>query len=109
MAKGNKAKERITRLIVDALGQDFISISDKKIYAWAQDEGNERVQIAISMTMPKVQVGAETQVTTGAPWEDSPASSMGNNISAETELSPGDKAQVERLKDMLREKGVYQE
>ena len=106
MAKGNKAKEQITDLIVNALGDSFIKIADKKIYAWAQDEGNERVQIAISMTMPKVQVEAGTKTSTGAAWEDSSINTKRNNA---IELSPEDSDQVERLKAMLKEKGVYQE
>lgn len=57
MAKGTVAKANAVSLIKKAFGTDYIGEFDKKVYIWA-DDGGERVQLAISMTCPKVQVGA---------------------------------------------------
>ena len=65
MAKGNEAKEYVTKKLQEAFGEDFIGISDKKIYIWAKESG-ERIQIAISMTCPKTPIGAG-EVETPAP------------------------------------------
>ena len=56
MARGATAKTNIENKLKEAFGKDFVGIYDKKIYVWA-DDGGERVQIAISMTCPKVEVG----------------------------------------------------
>ena len=55
-AKGTEAKNEVLETIQSAFGVDWIGIYDKKAYVWAKD-GNEKVQIAISLTCPKVQVG----------------------------------------------------
>ena len=55
-AKGTQAKNNVLETIQSAFGADWIGIYDKKAYVWAK-EGGERVQVAISLTCPKVQVG----------------------------------------------------
>ena len=50
--KGTLAKENVENKIKEAFGKDYIGTIDRKIYVWAQD-GNEKVQIAISLTCPK--------------------------------------------------------
>lgn len=57
-AKGATAKIDVENKIRNAFGADFIGVYDKKIYVWA-DDGGERVQVAISMTCPKVPVGTD--------------------------------------------------
>jgi hypothetical protein len=52
MAKGSIAKEKIQNKIAEALGQDYIGEFNKKIYVWANENG-ERIQIAITLTCPK--------------------------------------------------------
>lgn len=106
--KGTKAKENLTKIIIDALGDSFIKVADKKIYAWS-DDGGEQVQIALSMTMPKTPVGAGAPTTAGLVGSGSSINSEGTATSVSTELSPEDKEQVERLKEKLRAAGVYQE
>ena len=51
-AKGSLAKTDVINKIKKAFGADYVGEFDKKVYVWAQD-GNERVQIAISLTCPK--------------------------------------------------------
>lgn len=77
MAKGNVAKEAIVKKIAAAFGSDFIGEYDKKIYVWEND-GGERVQIAISLTCPKVPIQVDTSVSAdGGDWDfsDNPATS----------------------------------
>lgn len=55
MARGSIAKEKVAEKIKAAFGADFVGKVDKKLYVWA-DDGGERVQIALSMTCPKVMI-----------------------------------------------------
>ena len=55
MARGSVAKEKVAEKIKVAFGNDYIGEVDKKIYVLA-DDGGERVQIALSMTCPKVMI-----------------------------------------------------
>lgn len=54
-AKGTIAKTNVENKIKEIFGADFAGIADKKLYVWA-DDGGEKVQIAISMTCPKINV-----------------------------------------------------
>lgn len=64
MARGAIAKEAVVNKIKAAFGADFIGEYDKKYYVWAQENG-ERVQIAISLTCPKVAVEVNPTMQTG--------------------------------------------
>ena len=64
MAKGSIAKEAVEKKIQAAFGEDYIGIYDKKLYVWAVENG-ERVQIAITLTCPKVQIEAHTTTSLG--------------------------------------------
>ena len=55
MAKGAQAKEAVITKLRAAFGDAYIGEYDKKYYVWSQENG-ERVQIAISLTCPKVPV-----------------------------------------------------
>lgn len=55
MARGSEAKNVVIKKIAEAFGDNFIGEFDKKIYVWAQENG-EQVQIAISLTCPKNQI-----------------------------------------------------
>jgi hypothetical protein len=55
-AKGTLAKENVAGILKNVFGTDYIGEVDKKIYVWAND-GGEKVQIAISLTCPKVPIG----------------------------------------------------
>lgn len=79
--KNDIAKSEVERRIANAFGEDFVGVQDKKIYVWA-DAGGERIQIAISMTAPKVWLEggsaakpvAPTTSDAGVvpPWEEDP-------------------------------------
>ena len=55
MARGNIAKENLIKRFATAVGEDFICEKDKKFYFWSTENG-ERVQVAVSMTVPKTPV-----------------------------------------------------
>ena len=68
-AKGTVAKQQVINKIQKTFGSDFIGEVDKKIYVWAQENG-EKVQIAISLTCPKAPV-AVANVPTVIPVDES--------------------------------------
>lgn len=55
-AKGTEAKANVVKKLQEAFGPDFVGEFDKKVYVWAQENG-EKIQIAIAMTCPKNPVG----------------------------------------------------
>lgn len=55
MAKGNVAKVNLMNKIIAALGNDYIGEFDKKHYFLSEENG-EMIQVAISMTCPKVPI-----------------------------------------------------
>lgn len=57
MAKGTIAKQNVINKIAQVFGADYIGEVDKKIYVWAEENG-EKVQIALSLTCPKTAVAA---------------------------------------------------
>ena len=63
MARGSIAKENIVKQLATAFGEAYIGEYDKKVYLWA-DDGGEKVQIAISMTCPKVPIVVDNTVST---------------------------------------------
>ena len=70
MAKGNIAKQNIINKIKENFSSDYIGEFNSKIYLWA-DDGGERVQVALTMTCPKVFIGVDTP--TEIPDEFQPA------------------------------------
>jgi len=64
MAKGSIAKQNVLKKIQAAFGEDFIGEYDKKVYVWASENG-ERIQIALSMTCPKVQIEVDNSLSAG--------------------------------------------
>ena len=89
MAKrGEGAKNIVVKKIQEAFGEDFVGIKDKKIYVNAIDSpNNEKLQIAITLTLPKTTMDTVVETTN---FEDNP-----------TELSSADKRKVEDLKKIL--------
>ena len=69
MVKGQIAKEQVVKIISQAFGKDYIGEFDKKHYVWAND-GGEKVQIAITLTCPKVYRGIEETAPTALNFED---------------------------------------
>lgn len=64
MARGAIAKQTVVNQLQTAFGPNWIGEYDKKYYVWSQENG-ERVQIAISLTCPKVPVEVSASAQTG--------------------------------------------
>lgn len=75
-ARGNVAKERLIKKFIGASGVRFLGEYDKKYY-FEEDDGGERVQIAITLTCPKTNIEvAENVVADSGDWDfsdDAPA------------------------------------
>lgn len=104
MAKGQIAKTAVEQKIQTAFGADYIGTYDKKLYVWAND-GGERVQIAISLTCPKVQVTTiDTPVTGDFNFEDDNSST----VVAAGAFQPADITDEERARvnDLMAKLGL---
>lgn len=64
MAKGQIAKDFVEKKIQAAFGSDYVGTVDKKIYVTAMENG-EKVQVAISLTCPKVPIIVDNTVQIG--------------------------------------------
>ena len=103
--RGDIARESVRNTIINAFSAtgDYITTQDKKIIVQARDGNNgEIIQFAVTMTMPKTQVSAAPAGT----WNpggstDSEQVSMPVRTVEPVEMSPEDKAAVERLKKAL--------
>lgn len=105
MAKGAQAKQLVINKIQEAFGDNFIGEVDKKIYVWSQENG-ERIQIAITLTCPKVSVAAvapTASMTGGGDWnfEDSPITFAAG--SAQKEITEDER---QRVKDLMEKLGL---
>ncbi len=90
--RGDAARDAARQKIIDAFGADYITTIDKKIYVCAPDgEGGEKIQFAITMTMPKTPVETNCAAVV----------STGNPASTPTQLSDADRAAVDALKAKL--------
>ena len=54
MAKGAVAKENLIKRFATAVGNDYVGVDEtgKKFYFWSTEDG-ERVQVCITLTVPK--------------------------------------------------------
>lgn len=69
MKRGDQARESVKNTIIAAFSgsNDYVGFVDKKIYVTAQDGiGGEKIQFAISMTMPKTPLSADAAVSVEA-------------------------------------------
>ena len=101
MAKGAIAKELVAKKIAQVFGADFVGEFDKKLYVWAEENG-EKVQIAISMTCPKTPVGADTIDFKAEPgdslnFEDMSAAPIKGGAAAPAEISADEQKNIAEL------------
>ena len=67
IARGNQAKEWVSKKIIETFGQDNVIEYDKKLYITTKEDGAP-IQIALTLTCPKNMVGVEaTAVSTSLP------------------------------------------
>lgn len=96
-AKGTIAKENVVNILAKAFGKDFVGEFEKKVYVWA-DDGGEKVQIAITMTCPKVPIGNidySAEPTSKLDFENMSAAPIQPTRSAE--IGEDEKANIEKL------------
>ena len=94
MAKGSIAKENLLKRFATAVGEDYICEKDKKFYFWSTENG-ERVQVAISMTVPK------TPVECNAPGGDLNFDTESPIAAKPVEMGEDEKATLSRLMEEL--------
>lgn len=104
MAKGTIGKQNVINKIKQTFGADFIGEYDKKIYVWTTENG-ERIQIALSLTCPKVPVAISDNPTTGDfNFEDDAP----NVVVAAGAYQPAEitKEERERVNDLMKRLGL---
>lgn len=93
--RGTLAKQNVENKIKEIFGDDFIGVADKKLYVFS-DDGGQKIQIAISLTCPKV--GIETD--SAAPsWNNAPFdwSSTSTPKNDPLDLTPAEEETVAQL------------
>ena len=91
MARGQIAKDKVFAALQQAFGADYIGVVDKKAYLWVND-GGEKLQIAVALTVPKVQVGTVQNASAGFDFdEDAPTP-----VVAKTSFEPAEITQEEQ-------------
>lgn len=93
-AKGTIAKSEVIKKIAAAFGADYIGEVDKKIYVTAMENG-EKVQVALSLTCPKVPVVIDNTVQIGDFNFEEPAS-FTTTTTAATSFTPAEISDEER-------------
>lgn len=98
MAKGSIAKEKVEQKIIEAFGDDFVGISDKKLYVWAEENG-ERIQVALTLTCPKVMIegGSKPGITSIADSQELNFETMGTITETKSVISEDEKKNIEEL------------
>lgn len=106
--KGDQAKEVVKAKLKQVFGDDFIGIVDKKIYVKAND-GDEMIQVAIALTVPKNPISAEEAEPfvdksndNLAPWEIS-STTVAPKKAEPVKASAEEKEMVDRL---MKELGI---
>ena len=104
MAKGTIGKQNVINKIKQAFGADFIGEYDKKIYVWTQENG-ERIQIALSLTCPKVQLAlADAPATGDINFEDdAPSTVVAAGAFQPAEITEDER---ERVNDLMKKLGL---
>ena len=106
MARGQEAKNYVAKKLAEAFGSDYIGEVDKKYYVWSKENG-ERVQIAISMTCPKVPVETSGYVQVGD-WNFEDAADMPVTVTVTAPAAPIEISTEERenIADLMRKLGL---
>ena len=104
MAKGTIGKQNVINKMKQAFGADFIGEYDKKIYVWTTENG-ERIQIALSLTCPKVPVAISDNPTTGDFnfEDDAPNVVVAAGVYQPAEIT---KEERERVNDLMKRLGL---
>lgn len=74
--KGTIAKENVVKKIQEAFGNAYLGAKDNKHYVLVNDGENGDIQIAISMTAPKVGLETEKKIEFVGVSEDAPPAAI---------------------------------
>ena len=105
MAKGNVAKQTIADKLKKLFGNNFILLEGNKVYVW-EDDGGERIQVALTMTCPKTPVGAAMASPEPASAFDNYITPNGEFVSVQkntTEITPEEQ---QTIKDLMARLGL---
>ena len=106
MAKGAIGKQEVISRIATAFGTDYIGEVDKKVYVWANENG-ERIQIALSLTCPKNPVAVESNSipeTDSGDWDFSDDAVVTTPvIAAKVEITQEEK---DKVLDLMKKLGL---
>ena len=104
MARGAEGKANVVKKLQAAFGADFIGEYDKKVYVWSQENG-ERIQIALSLTCPKVQVAVADAPATGDFnfEDDAPSTVVAAGAFQPADITPEER---ERVNDLMQKLGL---
>lgn len=94
-AKGTLAKEEVFQRIAKEFGSDTVGIYDKKLYVNVMENGVP-VQIAISLTCPKVAMG-EINKSTSLNFEDTQIAEVAPTQFVAAEYTEEERRTVEEL------------
>lgn len=102
-ARGTIAKEKAANIIAKAFGNDFAGEFDKKLYVWVEENG-EKVQLALSMTCPKIPVGNidyKAEPGGSLDFENMSAAATSSPTRAAVEITDEEKKNIEDLMKRL--------
>ena len=101
MARGANAKVQVENIIRDAFGSNFLGTAEKKLYVKADDGNGEMVNIAITLTCPKVPFSSGADED-GLDFDNMPSGGK------PTEFKPAEitTEETENIRKMLAELGL---
>ena len=79
MARGNQAKEYVTKKIIETFGQDKTIVYDKKLYITTKEDGAP-IQVCLTLTCPKTLVSPSGAAAPAEP----PKSAFGGGFDFES-------------------------
>lgn len=108
MAKGSNAKLEVQKKIAQVFGADYIGEYNSKIYVWANDGGAEKVQIAISLTCPKVEVtaGAAAPAVSNGGWDFDAVASATPTVTRSAESVEITQEEQDNIAALLKKLGL---
>lgn len=102
MARGSEAKDKVFAALAEAFGPDWVGVIDKKAYIWVKENG-EKLQIAVSLTVPKNPVGV-VNTTSGGGFDFREEAT----VIAPTKFEPAEISQdeLDTIQEMMRKLGL---
>jgi hypothetical protein len=107
MARGNQAKEWVTQKIIESFGQDQVILHDKKLYINTKEDG-QPIQVCLSLTCPKVMVGAEAAAAVATAKQGVDFGAFGAVTTAPEPTKPAEITPQERqtVQDLMKALGL---